>query len=53
MRNCPDGFAVAEARNETTVDDLEDASFMLSCSIGSLMEKAAHVPVTLFGEPGL
>jgi len=24
MRNCPDGFVVAEARNETTVDDLED-----------------------------
>ena len=47
MRNCPDGFVVAEARNETTVDDLEDASFMLSCSIGSLIEKAAHVPVTL------
>ncbi len=43
-----DGFVVAE----TTVDDLEDVSFMLS-SIGSLMEKAAHVPVTLFGEPGL
>src|SRR5258705_3777373 len=47
MRNCPDGFVVAEARNQTTVDDLEDASFMLSCSIGSLIEKAAHVPVTL------
>ena len=37
MRNCPDGFVVAEARNETTVDDLEDASFMLSCSMGSLI----------------
>ena len=37
MRNCPDGFVVAEARNETTVDDLEDASFMLSCSIGSTL----------------
>ena len=24
MRNCPDGFVVAETRNETTVDDLED-----------------------------
>lgn len=22
MRNCPDGFVVAETRNETTVDDL-------------------------------
>jgi hypothetical protein len=47
MRNCPNGFVVAEARNETTVDDLEDASFTLSCSIGSLIEKAAHVPVAL------
>ena len=47
MGNGPDGFVVTEARNETTVDDLEDASFMLNCSIGSLIEKAAHVPVTL------
>jgi hypothetical protein len=29
MRNCPDGFVAAEARNETAVDDLGDASFML------------------------
>jgi hypothetical protein len=41
MRNCPDGFVVAEARNETTVDDLddlEDASFMLMlplCLVGA------------------
>jgi hypothetical protein len=45
MRNRPDGFVVAEARNETTVDHLEDASFTLDCSIGSLIEKAAHVPL--------
>jgi hypothetical protein len=28
----------------TTVDYLEDASFTLDCSIGSPIEKAAHVP---------
>jgi len=27
MRNRPDGLVVAETRNETAVDDLEDASF--------------------------
>jgi hypothetical protein len=27
MRNRPVGFVVAETRNQTTVDDLEDASF--------------------------
>jgi hypothetical protein len=46
MRNRPDSFVVAEARNEATVDDLEDASFTLSGSIGSPMEKAGHVLVT-------
>jgi hypothetical protein len=40
MRNRPDGFVVAETRNETTVDDLEDASFTFDGSIGSLIEKA-------------
>jgi hypothetical protein len=33
MRNGPDGFVVSEARNEPTVDDLEDASFMFDGSI--------------------
>ena len=47
MGNGPDGFVVAEARNETTVDDLEDASFTFDGSIGSLIEKATHLPVTL------
>ena len=47
MRNGPDGFVVAETRNETTVDDLEDASFTFDGSIGSLIEKATHVPVPL------
>ena len=47
MRNCPDGFVVAEVRNETTVDDLEDASFMLSCSIGSLIEFGFSLPMVV------
>ena len=52
MRNRPDGFVVAETRNETTVDNLEDASFTFDGSIGGLIEKATHVPVPL-GERGL
>jgi len=47
MRNRPDGFVVAETRNETTVDDLEDASFAFDGSMGSLIEKATHIPVPL------
>ena len=47
MRNRPDSFVVTEARNETTVDHLEDTSFTLDGSIGSLIETAAHVPVPL------
>jgi hypothetical protein len=47
MRNRPDGFVVAETRNETTGDDLEDASFRFDGSIGSLIEKATHVPIPL------
>ena len=47
MRNRPDGFVVAETGNETTVDDLEDASFTFDGSIGALIEKATHVPVPL------
>jgi len=47
MRNRADGFVVAETRNETTVDDLEDASFTFDGSIGGLIEKATHVPVPL------
>jgi hypothetical protein len=35
MRNRPDGFVVAETRNETTIDDLEDASFTFDGSIGA------------------
>src|SRR5438132_500039 len=45
MRNRPDGFVVAETRNETTVDDLEDASYTFDGSIGGLIEKARHAPV--------
>jgi hypothetical protein len=38
MRNCPDGFVVAETRNETTVDEIEDASFTFDGSIGSCVQ---------------
>jgi hypothetical protein len=35
MRNCPDGFVVAETRNETTVDDLEDVSLRLTTALAA------------------
>ena len=38
MRNNADGFVVSETRHETTIDDLEDASFVFDGSIGSLIE---------------
>jgi len=47
MRNRPDGFVVAETRNQTTVDDFEDASFTFHGSISSLIEKATDVAVPL------
>jgi hypothetical protein len=47
MRNGSDGFVVSEARHQTTIDDLEDASFVFDGSIGSLIENAAHLTVAL------
>ena len=47
MRNGPDGFVVSETWCETTIDDLEDTAFVFDGSIGSLIENAAHLTVTL------
>ena len=43
--NGPDGFIVPEARHQTTIEDLEDASFAFDGSIGSLIQNAAHLAV--------
>src|SRR6266705_3702243 len=40
--NGPDGFVVPEARHQTTIEDLEDASFAIDGSICSLIQNAAH-----------
>ncbi len=45
--NGPDGFIVPEARHQTTIEDLEDASFAFDGSIGSLIQNAAHLAVAI------
>src|SRR5215469_14370325 len=47
MRNGPDRFVVSETWHETTIDDLEDTSFVFDGSIGSLIENASHLTVAL------
>src|SRR5205809_7945374 len=47
MPDASDGFVVSETRHETTIDDLEDTSFVFDGSIGSLIENAAHLTVAL------
>ena len=47
MRNSPDRFVVSQTRYETTIDNLEDASFVFDGSIGRLIENAAHLTVAL------
>lgn len=61
--DCAEGFVVAQARYQTTIENLEDAPFLSDGSIGTLVENAAHVAVTfrrafaagmpaLFSSPG-
>ena len=38
VRNDPDRFIVSETWHETTVDDVEDTSFVFDSSIGSLID---------------
>src|SRR5262245_10644460 len=47
MRNGPDGFVMSQTRHETTIDDLEDTSFVFDGCIGCLIENAAHLTVAL------
>ena len=49
MRNGPGRFVVSEPRHETTIDDLEEASFVFDGVIGSLIENTAHLTVALSG----
>src|SRR5215831_17006529 len=47
IRNGPDRFVVSQTRHETTIDDLEDTSFVFDGCIGRLIENAAHLTVAL------
>ena len=47
IRNYADRLVMSQARNETTIHDLENASLALNCSIRSLIEDAAHLAVAL------
>jgi len=53
MGDGPDGLIVSEARHQSTIDNLENSSFRLGGSIGSLIENAAHLAVTLGGAVAL
>ena len=47
IRNYADRLVMSQARNETTIHDLENASLALNCSIRSSVEDAAHLAVAL------
>ena len=49
MSNDADGLIMSEARDATTIDNLEDASFGVGCSICRLVENASHVAVAVGG----
>jgi hypothetical protein len=47
IRNYTDRLVMSQARNETTIHDLENASLAFNCGIRSLIENAAHLAVAL------
>jgi len=47
IRNYADRLVMSQARNETTIHDLENASLAFNCGIRSLIENAAHLAVAL------
>src|SRR5258708_37058836 len=53
MGDGPDGLIVSEARDESTIDNLENGPFRLGCGVGTLIENASHVAVTFWGTGGL
>ncbi len=48
-----DGLIVSQARHQSAIDDLENGSFRLDRGVGSLIENAPHVAVTLRGAVAL
>src|SRR5260370_28052563 len=53
MGDGPDGLIVSEARDESTIDNLENGPFRLGCGVGTLIENASHVAVSFRGGGGL
>src|SRR5260370_29011092 len=51
--NGPDGLLVSQTRHQPTIHNLEDASFGLDRSIGTLIENPSHVTVSLRGAMAL
>src|SRR2546428_2058878 len=49
MGDGPDGLIVSEARDESTIDNLENGPFRLGCGVGTLIENASHVAVSFLG----
>src|SRR5215469_5436210 len=47
MGNRSDGSVVSEAYHQSTIDDLEDTSFVFDGGMGSLIENATHLTVAL------
>ena len=47
------GLIVSEARHQSPIDNLENSSFRLGGSIGSLIENAPHLAVTFRGAVAL
>jgi len=53
MGDGPDGLIVSEARDESTIDNLENGPFRLGCGVGTLIENTSHVAVTFRGAVAL
>src|SRR5216684_2287187 len=49
MGDRPDGLVVSQARHQTAIHCLEDASFVLDRRVGTLIENAPHMAVALRG----
>ena len=48
-----DGLIVSQARYQSAIDNLENGSFRLDRGIGSLIQNATHMAVTLRGAVAL
>jgi len=49
MGDGPYGLIVSQARDQPAIDNLENGSFRLGCSVGTLLENAPHMAVALGG----